>query len=106
MINDLKATQADFLKYIDYSTASEIVPKHSVSNAQNVADTVSMWSIENRVQLNPDKCKKLRISFNAEPRSFDPIIVNGQELGVFTNFKLLDLNINNKLTWHHHRRGD
>ena len=68
LINDLKVTQADFLKYIDYCTASEIVPKHSVSNAQNFADAVSMWSIENRMQLNPDKCKKLRISFNAEPR--------------------------------------
>ena len=52
---------------------------------------VSMWSIENRMQLNPDKCKELRISFNAEPRSFDPIVVNGQELEVVTNFKLLGL---------------
>ena len=31
--------------------------------------------IENRMQLNPDKCKELRISFNAKPRSFDPIVV-------------------------------
>ena len=37
-------TQADFWKYIDDSTASEIVPKHSISNAQNIADSVSMWS--------------------------------------------------------------
>ena len=43
----------------------------TISNAQNIADTVSMWSIENRMQLNPDKCKELRTSFNAEPRFFD-----------------------------------
>ena len=46
------------------------------------------WSIKNRMQLNPDKCKELRISFNAKPRSFDPIVVNGKELEVVTNFKL------------------
>ena len=94
LINDLKVTQAE---YIDDSTASEIVPKHSVGNAQNIADTMSMWSIENRMQLDPDKCKELKNSFNTEPRSFDSIVVNGQELEVVTNFKLLGLNINNKL---------
>ena len=45
LINDLKVAQADFWKYIDDSTASEIVRKHSISKAQNIADSVSMWSI-------------------------------------------------------------
>ena len=54
------------------------------------------------MQLNPDKCKELRISFNAKPRSFDPIVLNGKELEVVTNFKLLGVNIHNKLTWNHH----
>ena len=31
LINDLKVTQADFWKYIDDSTASEIVPEYSIS---------------------------------------------------------------------------
>ena len=53
------------------------------------------------MQLNPDKCKELRISFNAKSRSFDPIIVYGKELDVVTNFKLLGL-INNKLPWNRH----
>ena len=52
--------------------------------------------------MNPDKCKELRISFNAKSRSFDPIVVNGKELEVVRNFKLLGLNINIKLTWNHH----
>ena len=52
--------------------------------------------------LNPDKCKELRISFNAKSRSFDSIVVNKKELGVVTNFKLAGLNINSKLTWNYH----
>ena len=55
LINDLKVTQADFWKYIDDSTASEIVPKHSISKAQNIADSVSMWSIKK-------ECNLIRIS--------------------------------------------
>ncbi len=54
------------------------------------------------MQLNPEKCKELRISFNAEPRSFVPIVINRKELEAVTNFKLLGLTINNKLTWNHH----
>jgi hypothetical protein len=54
------------------------------------------------MQLNPDKCKELRISFNAESRTFDPIVINGKELAVVTNIKLLGLTINNKLTWQPH----
>jgi hypothetical protein len=60
-----------------------------------------MWSNENRKQLNPDNCKELRISFTAEPRSFDPILINGKELEVVMSFKLLGLTINNNLTWNH-----
>jgi hypothetical protein len=102
LINDLKVTQADFWKYIDDSTVSATAPKDSISNAQNITDDVIMWSNENRMQLNPDKCKELRISFNAESRPFHPIVINGKELEVVTNIKLLGLTINNKLTWQPH----
>ena len=34
---------------------------------------------ENRVQLNADKYKELRISFAKEQRVFDPVIIEGKE---------------------------
>ena len=51
------------------------------------------------MKLNPGKCKELRISFNAESRPFDPIVINGKELEIVTNIKLLGLAINNKLMY-------
>ena len=101
-INDLEVARADLWKYIDDSTVSEIVPKDSISKAQSITDDVVSWSKDNRMQLNPDKCKGLRISFNIQPRPFDPIVIDGKELEVVTNVKLLGLTINNKLSWKPH----
>ena len=45
---------------VDNTTTSEVVAKGGASNAQHIADCVSQWSLDNRVQLNSEKCKELR----------------------------------------------
>ena len=86
MINELD-TNAQQLKYVDDTTVSEVVVKGGESRVQAIANRVIEWSPENRVQLNADKCKELRISFAKEQRVFDPVIIEGKEL----EFKLLVL---------------
>ena len=61
-----------------------------------------MQAIANRVQLNADNCKELRISFAKEQRVFDPIIIEGKEVELVTSTKLLGLTIANDLTWNDH----
>ena len=64
LINDLNLSHnlnAQLWKYVDDTTASEVVVKGSDSNAQQLADRVAQWSSDNRVKLNSDKCKELRI---------------------------------------------
>ena len=61
-----------------------------------------MQAIANRVLLNADKCKELRISFAKEQRVFDPIIIEGKEVEVVTSTKLLGLTIANDITWNDH----
>ena len=56
---------------------------------QAMANRVIEWSHENRVQLNTDKCKELRISFAKEQRVFDPVIIEGKEVELVTSTKLL-----------------
>ena len=64
LINDLEINNAgNIWKYVDDTTTSEIVVKGASSNSQLIADTVVQWSFENRVKLNSEKCKELRISF-------------------------------------------
>ena len=56
---------------------------------QAMANRVIEWSREDRVQLNADKCKELRISFAKEQRVFDPVIIEGKEVELVTSTKLL-----------------
>ena len=101
MINDLD-TNAQQWKYVDDTMVSEAVAKGGESHMQAIANRVIEQSHENRVQLNADKCKELRISFAKEQRVFDPITIEGKEVELVTSTKLLGLTIANDLSWNDH----
>ena len=67
-----------------------------------MADKFAEWSTQNRVKLNCDKCKELRISFVKDKPQFAPIVANGYELERVTCAKLLGLTISSNLTWNKH----
>ena len=73
MTNDPVINGACIWKYVDDTTASEVVGNGEVSSAQIIADKVAEWSLANRVQLNTEKCKELRISFARNKAIFEPI---------------------------------
>lgn len=102
MINDLVVENARSWKYVDDTTISVTVAKGELSNAQRYTDKVIQWSLENRVQLNTEKCKEMRISFTKFKQEFEPILINGDTLEVVENVKLLGLNISSNLTWNIH----
>jgi hypothetical protein len=45
----------------------QMVLKNSTSKAQDLVNEVIYWSDENKMQLNAEKCKELRTSFNVNP---------------------------------------
>lgn len=102
MINDLNLSDTPLWKFVDDTTASEIVKKGQVSNAQSIVDKVILWSKMNRVQLNSDKCKEIRISFSKQKLNFQPVVVDGKPLKVEEQAKLLGITFNSKLTWNPH----
>ena len=79
-----------------------VVIKGRASNAQQIADNAAKWSSDNRVKLNSDKCKELKISFAKEESHFAPIFINNEELGLVNSAKLLGVTISNNLTWNEH----
>ena len=77
LINDLSPSDnlnAKLWKYADGTTSSEVVPKGSDSNAQQIADKVAQWSSDNRVKLNNEKCKELSISFARNQPELQPLL--------------------------------
>ena len=56
-----------------------------VSHMQAIANRVIEWSHEDRVQLNANQFKELRISFAKEQRVFDPIVKEGKEVELVTS---------------------
>ena len=64
-------------KYVDYTTTSEVIKKGQYSEAHGIVNEIVNWSIRNRVKLNTDKCKELRISFTSD--CYFPPVVIGEE---------------------------
>ncbi len=100
MINDLKKHSENLWKYVDDTMASEVVLQGEHSETQLIANEISDWSNINRMQLNADKCKEIRISF--APELINQITIENQIIEVVSDVKVLGLNISNKLTWNKH----
>ncbi len=67
-----------------------------------MVDRVIHWSTANRVKLNSEKCKELRISFAKDQPDFHPIVIDGQSLEVVKSAKLLGAKLTNNLRWNEH----
>ena len=104
MINDLSVSGASskLWKFADDSTVSEVISKSDVSNLQKEIDIISSWTKENRFQINPIKCKELRVDFSKQQRTDDAIIVDGQTLEVVKSAKILGVTVRNDLKWYEH----
>lgn len=82
MINDLEVRDSPIWKFVDDITASETVPKGNVSQIQQEVNEIETWSNNNKLQLNPVKCKELTIDFKQRKQQFDPIVINNQPIEV------------------------
>ena len=102
MINDLDVNTSHLWKFVDDTTASDVVPKGNTSKAQSIVNQVIEWSHINREQLNPDKCKELQISFSRNPVELDAVVIDRKEVEVVSTVKLLGLTTNANLTWNAH----
>ena len=101
LINDLDVdNSASVWNYVNETAASEVVTKGNRSC--EIAHKVAEWSTQNRVQLNSEKCKELRISFVKDEPQLASIVVDGNELQRVSSAKLLGLTITGNFTWNEH----
>ena len=96
MISDLAICNSSLWKYVDDTMTSAVIRKGKV------ADEVADWSNRNRVKLNTDKCKELRISFASVSHNSPPVVIRGECIKVVTDAKLLGVTISSDLSWNAH----
>ena len=97
MINDLRTCAVVYWKYVDDTTTSEVVKKHTLSTVQERVNDIEQWSMDNRLQLNSSKCKELRIHFGNDVLEFSNILINGSNIEVVNHVKILGLTISGDL---------
>ena len=103
MIEDLEIPSSDgTVKFVDDTTAYEIIPKGKTSSAQKLVDEVTTWSSTNKFQLHPKKCKEMRISFSRLLPKYDNLLIDTDTIQIVDSFKLLGMTINKDLKWNTH----
>ena len=101
MINDLEVDALTW-KYVDDKTIAQTIKRGLTSDVQSTVSAVEAWSIENKMELNADKCKEMRIDFKRNAHNFPPILINGKKLSVSNSVKILGVTISSDLKWNEH----
>ena len=98
MVNDL-ACRSSYWKYVDDITISEVVPHGSPSTIQDDLDSITAWAEENCMNLNPKKCKEMRLSFLAKDLDVLQLTVNDTYLEKVSVHKVLVITLCDNLKW-------
>ncbi|XP_073243562.1 uncharacterized protein [Porites lutea] len=69
---------------------------------QQAVDFISSWSQENRLQLNPSKCKELQSCFTRSPPTHSPVELDGLAFESVNSAKVLGVTIRDDFKWNDH----
>ena len=103
-INDLTTT-APIYKYVDDSTIFEVGQEGDTSQIQESVDMVDIWTSQNDMRLNSEKCKEMIIDFSRNyslTSGIQSVTIGEQVLERVEHAKMLGVTISNNLTWSKH----
>ena len=103
-INDL-TTRAPIYKYVDNSTIFEVCQEGYNTQIQESVDMVGIWTNQNNMRLNSEKCKEMIIDFSRNyslTSGIQSVTIGEQVLERIEHAKMLGVTISNNLTWSKH----
>ena len=103
-INDLTTT-APIYKYVDDSTIFEVCKEGDTSQIQESVDIVDIWTSQNDMRLNSEKCKEMIIDFSRNyslTSGIQSVTIGEKVLERVEHAKMLVVTISNNLTWRKH----
>ena len=103
MTNELLVDWNLRTKFVDDTTALEIIPRNSTSLMNIVAENVNEFAEKNRMKLNPRKCKEMVI----DPLEYNttvlrPITIGNTTIEKVKKYKLLGVILTADLKWKEH----
>ena len=103
MTNDLIVDWPLRIKFVDDTTALEIIPRNSISLLNHVATDIHEFASNHNMKLNPGKCKEMFINFMHDHNILvNPIVLGNKEIECVANYKLLGVYLNEDLSWNTH----
>ena len=103
MTNELLIDWKLRTKFVDDTTALEIIPRNSISMMNIVAENINDFAVKNRMKLNPKKCKEMVI----DPLEYNttvlrPIAMGNTTIEKVKKYKLLGVILTDDLKWKEH----
>ena len=86
------------VKFADNTSLSGLTQEDN-SSYREAVEELTEWCDRNYLDLNVTKTKEFVINFRRAKVKLDPIVIRGQPVEIFTNFKYLGTIIDNKLDW-------
>ena len=103
MIDDLVRFWGPRVKYVDDLSLLEIIPRNFPSLMRHNVNDINNYAHINNMQLNPSKCKEMRVDFlQYNSSQWQPMAVGGSAIESVTCFKLLGVYITSDLSWSSH----
>ena len=68
------------MKYVNDLTIGENRVRGTTCRLQPSLDSLSLWSQENKVKLNPTKCQAMRVYFGSKEIPDDDLFITNQQL--------------------------
>ena len=100
MINDAAPPSSiKAFKYVDDMTFVESRRSSQPSNMQEAVSSLSRWTSENKMSLNPSKCCIMNVTFSKNPPVPPEIFIDDHRLQCVDNVKLLGTLIQSDLKW-------
>jgi hypothetical protein len=103
MTNGLIADWPLRIKFVDDTSALEILPRNSISLLNYVVMDIHEFASSHNMKLNPGKCKEMFINFMQDHNILvNPIIMGNKEIECVSNYKLLGVYLNEDRNWNTH----
>ena len=105
MTNNLLADWHLRVKFVDNTSAIEILPRNSISLLNSIVSGIHKFPMDHNMRLNPIKCKEMFINFMLYPNfTLRPLVVGNNFIERVSTYKILGVFIDSDLRprWNSH----